>query len=311
MTQPTDLMQAMWESLLKDRAAERRRTYIKYAVLGTIAVLYGLAFFAAQLASSSAGRVDGDYANLVRVEGEIGPGKSASAGELVPLLERAFSDERSKGVVLLINSPGGTPVQSSLVHDAVIRLKQQYKKPVVAVGEDMVTSGAYFIAVAADEIVVNRSTVAGSIGVVSRSFGFQGLMDKLGVERRVHTAGESKNLGDPFGPETEAGLAKQAELLAEIHNHFIETVKDGRGAKLKLDSPGLFSGTVWTGEQSVQMGLTDKLGDLNSATKEAFGTTKVREIAPPKSLLDLAIGGVTAKLLDRYAPVVESEVVLR
>lgn len=300
----------MWDSLLQDRAAERRRTYIKYAVLGTLALLYGLAFFAAQLASSSAGRVEGEYSNLVRVEGEIGPGKSASAGELVPLLERAFSDERAKGVVLLINSPGGTPVQSSLVHDAVLRLKAQYKKPVVAVGEDMVTSGAYFIAVAADEIVVNRSTVAGSIGVVSRSFGFQGLMDKLGVERRVHTAGESKNLGDPFGPETEAGLAKQAELLSEIHQHFIETVKTGRGDRLKLDSPGLFSGTVWTGEQSVAMGLTDKLGDLHSATKDAFGTTKVREISPPKSLMDIVLGGVTSKVLEQVAPAVKAPVVL-
>ena len=300
----------MWESLLHDRAAERRRTYIKYAILGTIAVLYAGAFLAAQVSVASAEKVDGDYANLVRVEGEIGPGQSASAQALVPLLERAFSDSNAKGVVLLINSPGGTPVQSSLVYDAVVRLKQEHNKPVLAVGEDMVTSGAYFIAAAADKIVVNRSTVTGSIGVVSRGFGFQGLMEKLGVERRVHTAGESKNLGDPFGPETEAGLAKQAELLHSIHEHFKDTVKAGRGDKLKLDTPGLFSGTVWTGDESVKIGLTDELGDLSTAVRKEFGVKRVREISPPKSLMDIVTSGVTAKVVEKVTPLVQERVEL-
>lgn len=310
MPQENELMQAMWNSLMQDKAAERRRTYIKYAVLGTIAALYAGAFLFAQMASSSSQKMDGEYANLVRIEGEIGPGKSASAQALVPLLEKAFSDDKAKAVVLLINSPGGTPVQSSLVHDAVVRLKAEHNKPVLAVGEDLVTSGAYFIAVAADKIVVNRSTVTGSIGVVSRGFGFQGLMEKLGVERRVHTAGESKNLGDPFGPETEAGLAKQEELLHAIHAHFKDTVTTGRGGKLDADYPGLFSGTVWTGEQSVAMGLTDELGDLSTAVKKEYGVSKLREVSAPKSLLDIVIGGMATKVMAQVAPALSTQVQL-
>lgn len=303
-------MAAMWQSLLDDRKAERRRTYIKYGILGGIAALYAAAFYATSLHSSDKPDLPDTYAALVRISGPIGPDEAASAANINPLLERAFADSNAEGVVLLVNSPGGTPVQSSLIHDRIVGLKKQYNKKVVVVGEDLLTSGAYLIAVAGDEIVVNRSTVTGSIGVIARGFGFTGLMDKLGVERRVMTAGESKNLLDPFAPVTEAGVAKQAKLLSDIHTHFIDTVKAGRGNRLMLDTPGLFSGTVWTGEESLQLGLADKLGDVKSATVQAFGTNAVREFKPPRSFMDIVVGGIGAKVAAEISPRLESGILL-
>lgn len=289
--------------IISDRTKQRRLSYFKFSVLGLIAVTY-LAGLALALQPRTKG-LDGEYAALVHIRGEIMPGKEASAGALNPLLEKAFADTKAKGVVLLINSPGGTPVQSSLIHDRIVALKKQHNKKVIAVGEDMMTSGAYMIAVAADEIVVNRSTITGSIGVISRSFGFTGLMEKIGVERRVMTAGESKNMMDPFGAETERDRAKQAGLLQAIHTHFKDTVKAGRGARLKLDTPDLFSGTVWTGEESLPLGLVDKLGDVKSATKAAFGTDKVLEFKPEKSLIEVAMSSLGLKVIQELLPRVE------
>lgn len=303
-----DITQTFIDEHLKDRRAQRRASYIKLAVIGALA----LGYLAAGLYATRRDVFEGDkdYVALVRVTGEIGAGKEASAQALDPLLEKAFSDKKAKGVILLVNSPGGTPVQSSLIHDHILALKKEHHKKVIAVGEDMMTSGAYFIAVAADEIVVNRSTLAGSIGVISRSFGFTGLMDKLGVERRVMTAGESKNMLDPFGPQTEQDRLKQGELLKAIHQHFKDTVIEGRGKRLKLDSPGLFSGTVWTGDVAVTMGLADKLGDVKSASKEAFGTDKVREYAPPKSLMDIAMSSLGLTVAKELVPRLEGPMAL-
>jgi protease-4 len=309
MTEQT-VMTAMWQSLLDDRKAERRRTYIKYGILGAIAALYAGAFLVAQLYSGEDAASPEKYAAMVKISGAIGPGESASAAAINPLLERAFSDKGAQGVVLVINSPGGTPVQSSLIHDRVVELKKKHNKKVVVVGEDMLTSGAYLIAVAADEIVVNRSTVAGSIGVISRGFGFTGLMDKLGVERRVMTAGESKNMMDPFAPTTAAGDEKQAKLLADIHEHFKDVVKAGRGTRLNLDAPGLFSGAVWTGEESVTMGLVDGLGDVKSAAQASFGTSFVKEFKPPKTFLDVVVSGIGASVAATLRPSLSAPVVL-
>lgn len=282
------------QDLLEDRRAQRRKTYFKLGALG-------LAGFMVFLVTGSFGSaqdpvISESYASVVRIEGEISPGSTASAEALVPQLEKAFSDERSRGVVLLVNSPGGTPVQSSIVHDRIMALRAKFPaKPVYAVGEDMVTSGAYMIASAAQTIVVNRSTVTGSIGVISRGFGFSGLMEKLGVERRVQAAGDSKNSQDPFLPQTAADKARQSQMLAEVHVHFIETVKASRGDRLKLDTPGLFSGAVWTGERALQAGLVDKLGDLPSV-KEELGVTALRDHAPAAPLLKSLLGGMYSQL---------------
>lgn len=303
-----DITRLVMDQLQTERKRDRRATYFKFSVIG----LLGLAYVGAALVGMS--RADDTpsqpYAALVRVSGEIMPGKEASAQAVNPLLERAFADKNAKGVVLLINSPGGTPVQSALIHDRIQELKKKHDKKVVAVGEDMMTSGAYMIAVAADEIVANRSTITGSIGVVSRGFGFTGLMDKLGVERRVMTAGEAKNLLDPFGPQTDQDKAKQAQLLEAIHNHFKDTVKAGRGDRLKDDTPGLFSGTVWTGDTAVNAGLVDKLGDAKSAAKDMFGADKLYEYATPKSLVENLMGGLGVKVAQELKPRVEGPMAL-
>ena len=293
-TSATPMSEQLVRDLLAERRFDRRKTYFKYGVIALAALTFlgGL-----RGAGSSTSSISEPYAAVVRVEGEILPGRPASAEGLNPQLEKAFSDESAKAVILLVNSPGGTPVQASLVHDRIKALKAAHPgKPVVAVGEDMMTSGAYMIASAADRIVVNRSTVAGSIGVITRGFGFSGLMNKLGVERRVQTAGESKNMADPFMPQSEADRAKQAHLLSKIHEHFIDTVKSGRGERLKLNTPGLFSGAVWTGDEAVEAGLADSLGDLASVKKE-LGVKTVHDLTPAEPLLQSLLGGVSTKVV--------------
>lgn len=305
----TSVMSEMWHSLMLDRKAQRRAMFVKYGLLTSVALVYVGAFLGAQLMGKSEDTSDKPYATLVRVQGEIGPSAPASADVLVPLLERAFKDKDAKGVVLLINSPGGTPVQSALIHDRIVQLKRQYNKKVIAVGEDLMASGAYMVAVAADEIVVNRSTVAGSIGVVSRGFGFTGLMEKLGVERRVATAGTAKNLLDPFSPQTERDEVKQREMLSSIHTHFIDTVKEGRGAKLQAADADLFTGTVWTGERAKELGLVDTLGDVRSATA-SLNAEVVQELKPPRSLMDVVLNGVSTRVMMAISAPTQAPVLL-
>lgn len=285
--------------ILEDKKKTRRAGYFKFTVAAAIALLYVGVIYKGV---NQDARPDVPYAAVVSISGEIGPGKAASIEQVGPLLNEAFADKAATGVVLRINSPGGTPVQSALIHDRIVALKKQYNKKVIAVGEDMVTSGAYMIAVGADKIYVNRSTLAGSIGVISRSFGFTGAMEKLGVERRVMTAGESKNLLDPFGPQSEADKEKQAELLHAIHNHFKDVVKAGRGARLKADYPGLFSGTVWTGETAAAMGLVDGLSDLKSVAESELGAKRTYEYKPPQSIISALTGGAGLKMAVELSP---------
>jgi protease-4 len=283
--------------LLNERRRERRKTYFKY---GTLA-LAALALLGALLGSHGAAPSTEPYAAVVRVEGEILPGHPASADSLNPQLEKAFSDDGARAVILLVNSPGGTPVQASLVHDRIRALRTVHPgKPVIAVGEDMMTSGAYMIASAADRIIVNRSTITGSIGVITRGFGFSGLMSKLGIERRVQTAGVAKNMADPFSAQSEADRSPQAYLLARIHAHFIDTVKAGRGARLKLDTTGLFSGAVWTGDEAVEAGLADALGDLASV-KQELGVTRLHDLTPSEPLLQSLLSGVSTKVVSEMS----------
>lgn len=291
--------EALVAELLKERKRDRRAGVLKAAffVLAIIAYFWWWSAIFNIGGSDDAGK-DGaqPFAAVVKITGTIGPGGETSYEAMAPLLKKAFEHPNSKGVILAINSPGGTPVQSSLIHDLIVDLKQKTKKPVIAVGEDMMTSGAYMIAVAADTLIVNRSTVAGSVGVISAGFGFNGLMDKLGVERRVATAGKSKNLMDPFSPQTESGLAKQHQLLDAIHGHFIDIVKAGRGERLKLDTPGLFEGTVWTGEDAVKLGVVDELGDVATAAKR-IGVEQTQTLARRKPMLESLLDTAGVKVL--------------
>jgi protease IV len=208
-----------------------------------------------------------DHTAVVEIKGEISSGGEASADQILVALRNAFEDKGAKAVVLLINSPGGSPVQAGMINDEIIRLKEKHKKPVYAVVEETCASAAYYIAVAADEIFVDKASIVGSIGVLMDSFGFTGLMEKLGVERRLMTAGENKGFLDPFSPQTDKQRAFAQGMLNQIHTQFIDTVKRGRGKRLK-ETPEMFSGLFWSGQQAIELGLADQLGTLDFVARE-------------------------------------------
>ncbi len=283
---------ALLNYLVTEQKRARRRTLIRYGMIAVFVLAYGIFLAALAMRNSTPSAPDQGYVSLVRLEGEIGPGKAISAEKVNPLLTKAFEDEKAKGVILVMNSPGGSPVQSSLIFDHLQRLRAENPaKKLVVVGEDLVASGGYFIASAADKIVVNRSTVTGSIGVITASFGFSSLMEKIGVERRVITAGEAKNSMDPFVPQKEEDQARTRELIADIHEHFIDAVKAGRGDRLDLSTPELFSGKVWTGSAAVRHGLADELGDVDTVLKNDFAVTEFKSYNAPKPFLDTLLSG--------------------
>lgn len=211
---------------------------------------------------------------LVTIRGEIAAEADASAENIIAAMRSALDDGGSQALVLLINSPGGSPVQAGIVHDEIRRLRQLHGKPIYAVVEEACASAAYYIAAAADGVYVDKASIVGSIGVLMDGFGFTGLMDKLGVERRLMTAGENKGFLDPFSPQTPAQRKHAQAMLDQIHRQFIAVVKAGRGDRLK-DSPELFSGLFWTGEQAVAMGLADGLGSLDSVAREVVKAAEV------------------------------------
>jgi protease-4 len=215
-----------------------------------------------------------EHTAVVEIKGEIADGADASADRVIAAMKSAFEETSAKGVVLLINSPGGSPVQAGIINDEIRRLKTLHKKPVIAVVEESCASAAYYIAVAADQIYVDKASIVGSIGVLMDGFGFTGLMDKLGVERRLMTAGTNKGFLDPFSPQS-AGQKEHAQaMLNQIHQQFIATVKAGRGTRLK-ETPDMFSGLFWSGQQAIELGLADKLGNLDYVAREVVKAEEV------------------------------------
>ncbi len=206
---------------------------------------------------------------VVEIRGEIGAGQEASSEFLVASLRAAFEDVGSQGVVLLSNSPGGSPVHAGIINDEIRRLREKHKKPVYAVVEDSCASAAYYIAAATDRIFVDKASIVGSIGVLMDGFGFVGLMEKLGVERRLMTAGENKGFLDPFSPQTPQQKSYAQGMLNQVHKQFIDVVKAGRGERLK-ETPELFSGLFWTGQQAVELGLADQLGSVDFVAREVI-----------------------------------------
>src|SRR5262245_41442020 len=194
---------------------------------------------------------------MVELNGLIAPGNDASAENINAALQAAFKDKNTQGVILRINSPGGSPVQSQTIYDEMKRLRVKYPNiPLYAVVEDICASGGYFVAAGADRIYVSKSSVVGSIGVLMNGFGFTGLMDKLGIDRRLITAGENKGMLDPFSPVNEKDVEHAKKLVGDIHQQFISAVREGRGKKLK-ETPDMFSGLIWTGQMSIDLGLAD------------------------------------------------------
>jgi protease IV len=214
---------------------------------------------------------------MVEVNGLIAPGTDASAERITSALQAAFKDKNTQGVVVRINSPGGSPVQAQTIYDEMKRLRKKYPEiPLYAVVEDVCASGGYFIAAGADQIYVGKASIVGSIGVLMNGFGFTGLMEKLGVERRLVTAGENKGMLDPFSPIDPKDMEHIKKMMGDIHQQFIGVVREGRGKRLK-DSPEIFSGLIWTGERSVDLGLADGFGSLEYVAREVIKAEDIRD----------------------------------
>jgi protease IV len=250
-------------ALAEQSATRRWRTFVRLAWLG----FFIFVAWAALSRSGPSSDTSTPHTAVVQIKGEIASGAEASAELVVGAMRSAFEDTGAQAVVLLINSPGGSPVQAGIINDEIRRLKAIHKKPVYAVVEESCASAAYYIAVAADKIYVDKASIVGSIGVLMDGFGFTGLMDKLGVERRLMTAGANKGFLDPFSPQTDTQRAFAQTMLNEIHKQFIDAVKAGRGKRLK-ETPETFSGLFWSGQQAIELGLADELGNLDYVARE-------------------------------------------
>jgi signal peptide peptidase SppA len=240
-------------------------------------------------------RGDAPVVPVVRLSGVIGAVTPLRQGMTLAgvarTLERAFGVRGAKAVAIVVNSPGGSPVQSHQIHNRIRQLASEKKLPVLMFVEDVAASGGYMIACAGDEIFCDPSSIVGSIGVVGGSFGFQGLIEKLGIERRLYTSGKNKAMLDPFLPEKADDVARLKQLQNEIHVMFIDLVKKSRGAKIKGDEDDLFSGAYWTGQTSIELGLSDAIGDLRSVLRSRFGEkVKMPLIAPASGLLSGLLG---------------------
>ncbi|HJQ61377.1 MAG TPA: S49 family peptidase [Burkholderiales bacterium] len=248
----------------------------------------------------------GKHTALVEVRGVIGPEGSASADNVTTGLQDAFKDKRTQGVVIRINSPGGSPVQAGHINDEIRRLREKYPNiPLYAVVEDICASGGYYVAVAADQIFVDKSSIIGSIGVLMDGFGFTGAMEKLGVERRLLAAGENKGFLDPFSPIEDSQKAHAQNMLGEIHQQFINVVRQGRGDRLK-ETPDMFSGLLWIGTKSIELGLADALGSVEYVAREVIKAEDIVDFTPRENIAERVVrrfGAAMAETLLRLGTV--------
>jgi protease-4 len=267
---------------LQERRSDRRwRVFFRLAWLAVFALLAWTAYADHLLPA----RPVGPHTALVEVRGEIASDTEASAENLIAALRSAFEDEGSQAVVLRINSPGGSPVQAGLVYDEIRRLKALHNKRVFAVVEEECASGAYYIAAAADEIYADKASIVGSIGVLMDGFGFTGVMDKLGIERRLLTAGSNKGIGDPFSPLSDQQRDYLKAMLEQIHQQFIAVVREGRGERLK-ETPEIFSGLFWNGEEAIKLGLADHLGSLDYVAREVIKAEDIIDYTPKENIAE-------------------------
>ena len=276
------VLEQLAREVLRERRRDRRwRLVIRLLWLGFfIAVAWALLSQKIHTTAPS-----GPHTALIEVRGEIAAEGEASAENIVAALKSAFEDANARAVVLRFNSPGGSPVQAGIVNDELRRLKAMHKKKVYAVVEEMCASGAYYIAVAADDIYVDKASIVGSIGVLMDGFGFTGAMDKLGIERRLLTAGANKGMLDPYSPEKPEQRAYAQQMIDRIHQQFIHVVKEGRGSRLK-ESQDTFSGLFWDGEEAVKQGLADKFGNLDYVAREVVKAEEVVDYTPKENVAE-------------------------
>ena len=299
------LLERLANQLLSQQRSERRwRIFFRLAWLA-LALAVAWALLSDRFGQPAPST---PHTALIEVRGEIAEDTEASAEALVSALRSAFEDEGAQAVVLRINSPGGSPVQSGIVNDEIRRLKALHGKKVYAVVEEVCASGAYYSAVAADEIYVDKASIVGSIGVLMDGFGFTGLMDKLGVERRLLTAGENKGMLDPFSPQSDKQNAFAKAMIDQIHQQFIQVVRQGRGERLK-ETPETFSGLFWNGDEAVAMGLADHLGGLDYVAREVVKAEEIIDYTPHENLAErlakrfgAGVGAGAVKALRELAP---------
>lgn len=281
---PTPWERKMLENVLADLVKEqraRRRWGIFFKLIGVLYVsIFVLTLIGGAIASSGGSRSTGPHTALVQFNGVIAAGEQASAAQLISGLQAAFSDTNTKGVILQINSPGGSPVQAGMVYDEIRRQRKLHpgiKLHVVV--QDLCASGGYYVAAAADNIYVDKASLVGSIGVLMDGFGFTGTMEKLGVERRLITAGENKGFLDPFSPMNQKQSDFAHKMVEEIHQQFIAVVKEGRGKRLH-ETPEMFSGLVWSGAESVKLGLADGFGTTESIARDVVKAEDIVDFTP-------------------------------
>ncbi|MDK9725146.1 MAG: S49 family peptidase [Sterolibacteriaceae bacterium MAG5] len=262
------------EALAEQR--RRRRWGIFFRLLGFAYVTVFLVLAVDWGDGSTLG--DGQkHTALVQLNGVIRERGDANAEHLVAALQAAFADKGTAGVILRINSPGGSPVQAGIINDEIRRLRSKHADvPIYAVVEDVCASGGYYVAAATDKIFVDKASLVGSIGVLMDGFGFTGTMEKLGVERRLLTAGEHKGFLDPFSPQDTGHKEHAKKMLGEIHEQFIDVVRKGRGQRLK-ETPDMFSGLLWTGARSIELGLADALGSVESVARDVIKAEDIRD----------------------------------
>ncbi len=264
------------EALAEQRRGRRWGIFFKLLGFGYLAVLLVLALDLGQGEKFADGA---KFTALVELSGVIKAKGDANAEHVISGLQAAFEDKHTAGVILRINSPGGSPVQSGIINDEMRRLRAAHPEiPLHVVVEDVCASGGYYVAAAADKIFVDKASIVGSIGVLMDGFGFTGTMEKLGVERRLLTAGESKGFLDPFSPQNENHKDHAKQMLGEIHQQFIDVVRKGRGKRLK-ETPEMFSGLMWSGAKSIELGLADGYGTVDSVARDVFNASDIRDFS--------------------------------
>ena len=284
--------QESWErgviEKLASAALKEQRRARRWGIFFKLAFLMYMLFilYLAMSDTTGTGVPLGDHTGLVELDGVISSDSRASADVLITGLQDAFKNKHTKGVIIRANSPGGSPVQADYVYNEIKRLKKKYPDiPVYAVISDACVSACYYIVSAADKIYANETSLVGSIGVISEGFGFVGTLDKLGMQRRIYTAGKNKGILDPFSPERESDVKHMHVLLDEVHQHFINAVRSGRGDRLKTDTPDLFSGLFWTGQQGLAMGLVDEFASAGTVARDVIGEEDIVDYTPEEDWL--------------------------
>ena len=287
------------EVLAEQRRRRRWSVFLRLSTLALVAAVLWVFGGFAEVEPLDGGR----HTALVSLEGEIAAKGEVSADHVVASLQAAFADSGTQGVVLRINSPGGSPVQAGIISDEILRLRALHPEvPVFAVVEDICASGGYYVAAVADRIYVDKASIVGSIGVLMDGFGFAGLMERLGIERRLLTAGDNKGFLDPFSPQQPKQLAHARVMLQEIHAQFVDTVRKGRGERLR-ETPEMFSGLMWSGAKSVEMGLADGFGTVDSVAREVIKAETIHDYTQKQNLAERFAQRFGAGMAERAASV--------